>query len=365
MRNIFLVVGLLFLSFFVFTPVVSAQQLSIVAPAEESVTSFRVDLKFAVSDFTLTARPEEASNSGVIAVYLDGKFYTHVATDSAVVQLPRLGTHKIEAELVGINREPIVPRVSSHVYVHYQKKTPYLQLTNVRTGATIYSDTPTFALDFRKEQFEDQSTYYQVFIDGVVDGDSQELTTPAMYTVKQALTPGRHTVRVALYTENGRPYSPVIETLSSFTYVEDVPTIASVSLPDTIVPGETVAFSTALQDFRVPEDGYLVAKTRDRVWKISSESGELVGMNKGNTSIEFALVDRNGFGLVPAVRAEKTVVYEELAANVPEAGSLSGFFMTGAEGNAPRWGLLAIGVIQAVVILIFGVVLTTRHHKKK
>jgi hypothetical protein len=165
--------------------------------------------------------------------------------------------------------------------------------------------------------------------------------------------------------ENGRPYSPVIETSSTFTYNEKVPTITSVSIPDRVSSGQTVPFTAILQDFRVPEDGYLIAKTRDQVWKISSESGELAGVNKANNLVEFTIVDRNGFGLVPAVRAEKTVLFEDAVTDLPIKESLSGFFMTGADGDGPRWGLLALGVIQAIVILIFGIALTTRHHKKK
>lgn len=337
-------------------------QLSVLSPVSDSVTNSRVELQFAVSNFTLTTRPNEDKNAGVIALYLDDKFYNNVASTSAIVQLPRIGTHKIEAELVHTNRQPVLPRVSQSVYLHNQRKTPHISFSNLKNGATIYAARPLIEVDLRRESYEDQNTYYQVFVDGVVDGDSLESEDPKKYVLQNELKPGKHTLRVALYNENGKPYSPVVDSSIALTYAESVPSISALKMSDVVKDGEAVAFEASFDNFTVPENGYLVVSEGDSSLSFSASSGVLDNLSQGEHAFTFELVDLNGLPLVPPVIAEKVVQVGGQTDNTAPVKQARGIFETG-ESGIPRWGWVGFAGVQALVILVFGLVLISKHKK--
>jgi len=338
----------------------SNPSISIATPLDETVVAGRTLLQFSVENFELTPRPSNVRNQGVIAIYVDGKFYTNIASSSASVQFNKVGTHRVDAELVHTNRQLVLPRASDTIYLHNQKKLPFLSISNVRNGNTVYIPQPVLQITSRIEQYEDQNTYYQVFVNGVLDGDSTQSDNKESYLLKSFLREGRNSVRIALYGENGKPYSPVIDHLVELFYQTEMPALKSVEIEPR--PSEnSVNFELELIDFKVPENGFVLVKTGDREISYATASGTINDFGRGSNEITFTLVDINGFKLLPNISAKQSVSVglqsEELTKTVIEQS----VFTVGEAGSTTRNGLVGLALIQAIVILVFGSVLALRH----
>ncbi|MDQ3098664.1 MAG: hypothetical protein M3Q44_02875 [bacterium] len=340
--------------------------ISILSPLKDSVVTSRINLVFAVTAFELTARPIESSSAGVISIYVDGKFFTNTASSSASISIPKTGTHLIEAELTRVDRTPFIPRASDSMYIHVQKKTPFLMIPSFRPDTKIYSATPTFKVTHLPASFEDKSGYYQVFIDGEVDGNSKDLPDPSSYIVNTPLIEGKHSLRLALYTENARPYLPTVEYQIPFTYSAIKPIIDEVKISRTIAVEQEVPFELILSHFEPGKDGYIDVLAEGVHYYLSSSKAVFPRLSAGNQKISYTLLDKNGYALIPPVSTEMVVSVIANSVNSNSVNSLlaPGIFSMNENGSQPRWGFLILGVIEALAIIVFGILLL-KHERHK
>jgi hypothetical protein len=361
--------AILFLSmFFVFVVKVDASTLNpsikIVVPEPDSVVANTFKVNFAIENFKLTTQPTAEEGAGLIAVYVDGKFFTNTASTSAQLYIPRAGTHYIEAELTHVNRDSVVPRVSDTRYVYVQKKSPYLRVKNIVQGSTIATDSPVLDIDFVQNAYEDQDTYYQVFVDGVVDGDSKLLDSPEKYSLKTPLSEGKHSLRLVLYDAKGYVYKPTVDTQISFSYSSDSASILAASFPDDPIDFGLLPFDLSIENFTVGKDGYVLAEYGDTSQIFATSSGTLRDVPPGSGSVRFSLLGRDGRAFVPDI--SKSVDLPELS-SVPNQNSRGVFEGIGVfdfnQGVSWRPGLLVVAFFEAIGIILLATYLAHRHHR--
>ncbi len=382
MKVLSLFVGLYLLSILYFVPVSLAQdevmlmpvpqedtqspQITVVSPEKDTVVATKFNLEMKVTNFELTAKPIESPTVGVVAIYVDGKFFTNSASNSAQLTIPKAGTHHIEVELTHVDRSPIVPRVADSFYIHVQKKTPYLQVKDLRAEGFLYVDKPTLAIDYIPASFEDKSKYYQVFIDGEVDGTSKDLEDTSKYTINNALTAGKHSLRLALYSDNDRPYTPTVEYQVPFNYSADRPTIEEIVMEQQIDSSQPLHFEVMATNFMIGKDGYVDVFAEGVHHYLSQASGDLPHLSVGNQKVAFTLYDRNGYLLNPNTSIQKIVSVTGAKNNTKSINSFlpSGTFFAPSDGSGPRWGFIMLGAIEAIAIIVFGILLL-KHEKDK
>ncbi len=339
--------------------------ISVVSPQKDSIVSSKFTLEMEVSNYLLTAKPVEEYQAGVIAVYVDGKFFTNTASTSATLTIPRVGTHYVEVELTHVDRSPFVPRIADSFTIHVQKKSPLLQVLDFRPDSTVYTATPTFPILYEYASFEENSGYYQVFVDGEVDGTSKDLADPTRYTLNTPLTEGKHSLRVALYNANDRPVVPTVDFQVPFIYSQNKPVIENVTLPRNTEMNKEVPFEVVLSGFTPGKDGYIDVFAEGVHYYVTEPQSRLPRLSGGNQKVTFTLLDKNGFVLKPSVSVEKIVsVQAQKTESGPSALIPGGIFTTAEDGQQPRWGFLILGAIEAVAIVVFGVLLL-RHERKK
>jgi predicted DNA-binding protein (MmcQ/YjbR family) len=322
-----------------------------------------VQLQFAVENFTLTPQPTGDERSGVIAVYVDGKFFENFATTSAQITLPRRGTHFIEAELTHIDRSPFVPRTTDSLYLSVTQKTPYILIKNQRSEMTVYTDQPKFDIAFDPATFENTANYIKVFVDGEVDGSTEESGINTSYTFVNPVTPGKHSVRFVLYKKNGAPYSPVVDSTFTLNYNNNRPDITTVTMPETVNLGSDVPFQAAIRNFAPGKDGYLMVSLPNHTHYLTSPDSTITPDFQGTQKILFRLVDKNGFMLYPDVYTEKVVRASGAGGQGQNSSNFipTGLFTTAQDGALPRINLLILATIEAIAIIVFGVFLVRRH----
>jgi len=367
MKRVFLFVCLLFL---IFTYRADAETLSpslrIITPDDEIVVGNTVKLEFDVKNFELTGLPIKKENAGVIGIYVDGKFFTNSASTSAQLYIPRVGTHFIEAELNYVNRDSVVPRVSDSKYLHIQKKSPYLRVKNLHQSETVYIDKPTIAIDQIQNVYEDLESYYQVFLDGQVDGDSKDSVDSNVYTIQKPLSVGSHSLRLVLYNPNGSAHLPTVDYQFNFNYSDKIPVISSVSIEN--ATDETIDgsknFSANLENFKIPSEGYLLLKYVQNESVFATMSGTIKAP-KGVDNISFSLLNRSGRELVPSVSKEVVVpVVTPLGNNHRVNTVLTNGIFEFNEGVSVRFELLIAAFFEAVIIVLVATYMTHRHHRR-
>jgi hypothetical protein len=370
MKVYYFVLSLLLASVILFPGAVNAERssITIVSPEKDSIIQTKTTFQFSVDNFKLTTRPEESSASGVINIYVDGAFFTNTATNSASLYIPRQGTHYIEAELVKVSRESLVPKIVDTMYIHVGKKSPYLRINNITKDQVVYESKPVLMVD--RENLENSTNYYQVFVDGKVDGNSKELTDPDKYTLNTSLEPGKHTVKLALYSEDDRPVTPVVETSTVFSYSTDSPRLLSVELPKESASGADIPFKAQLENFVPGQDGYLaVIESGGSPMLLETSSGVLKSLKKGKHTVAFTLYDMNGRILFTDPPIEKVIEVKDLNEANKTAGSdvPSGVFTTGQDGDHPRWLFIGLAVLEGLAIITFAMLLFKRdrsHHHR-
>jgi hypothetical protein len=332
----------------------------IVSPEKNSTVSSRITLQFSVENFTLTTRAEEDGKSGVINVYVNGAFFENFATSSAQITLPRQGTHFIEAELVKTSRESFVPRIVDTMYVSVVKQTPHLRISNIAKDQTIYESRPT--LEIPTANFDFREGYYQVFVDGVVDGDSKLLENVESYPLLNNLTEGKHTLKLALYSSNGKPVLPVVEYTLPFIYTNNKPEILRVDLPKEVAIGEAVPFKVELNNFTLGKDGLLsIVDGQGKVMLFETSEGEIKGLSSGANKLSFTLYDVKGRPLFAEAPSEKVVLVKD-GLETPGSGSAqNGIFTLPQDGAQPQWMFISLAFVEACAILTFAILLFKKH----
>jgi hypothetical protein len=332
----------------------------IVSPEKDSTVPARIHLQFSIENFTPTTRAEEDGKSGVVNIYVNGAFFENFASSSAQITLPRQGTHFVEAELVKTSRESFVPRIVDTMYINVLKETPYLRVANISRDQTIYQANPTIEVDV--VHFDPREGYYQVFVDGVVDGDSRQLENPGRYTLVNQLTEGKHILKLALYSLNGRPISPVVEYSVPFIYTAKKPEIRGIELPKEIVFGEGAPFKVELNNFTLGVDGLLsVVDGQGKVTLFETREGEIKGLPAGVNKLSFTLYDLRGRPLFAEAPFEKVVLVKDGLEAPGEGSAQNGIFTLPQDGAQPQWMFIALAFVEACAILTFAILLFKKH----
>jgi hypothetical protein len=333
-------------------------------PQKDSVVTSKFPIAFAVENFTLTAQPEGDERAGVVSLFVDGKFFENFASSSAQISIPKKGTHLIEVELTHVDRTPFVPRIADSMYVYVQSKTPYITVKNMRNEMTVYTDQPQFEIDFEPAVFEDTTSFIKVFVDGEVDGSTKDTGINTSYRFSNPLEVGTHSVRFVLFRENGKAYTPSVESSFSLKYSDKRPDISDVAIPERITVGASVPFKAKLENFTLGKDGYLFLRAGNKNYIFSTPEAQFVPTFQGAQKVSFQLLDKNGHFLNPPVSTEKVVQVSNASSLNDKSGASKfippGIFTTAQDGGVPHVNLLVLAGIEAVAIIAFGIFLVKK-----
>ncbi|MDQ3239726.1 MAG: hypothetical protein M3P33_04335 [bacterium] len=336
--------------------VAAPAQLRIVSPEKDSIISSKMNLEFQTSDFNLTAKPETSSNSGVIQIYVDDSFYTNTATNSAILTIPKQGTHFIETELVSVARNSFVPRILDSMYVNVGKRTPHVRFTNLMKDQTLFSSMPT--LNFDVVNLENLEYYYLIYVDNELDGNTKEKRGATSYTLARPLSEGKHDIKIVIYDNLDKPILPATQASTSIVYSSKVPKLLSVELPKTAIIGVEIDFKAVIEDFKLGQDGYLAAVVGGLETKyFDNESGKLSGLELGLNKVSFTLYDKKGRLLFSEAPVEKVIEIKNIKDVDSSKFGSSGVFTTPQDGGQPNWIFIGLAIVEAIAIITFATLL--------
>ncbi|MCJ2554697.1 MAG: fibronectin type III domain-containing protein [Candidatus Thermoplasmatota archaeon] len=342
-------------------------EIEILAPgAGQTISTLGFRLQVSVANFTLDpASIGQADNPGHghYHVWVNDSF-TGVLSGDPIVDLSNfpVGPMKLGVELVTNMHASLSPAVWDNITVTVVA--PSIALTDPADGSTVGTQGPRFQVDVQGLELDSENLggnpipghgHYHVFVDGSFTGTTP---TESTFTIP-SFTPGSHTVKVDLRTNNHQLLSPTVEDTITVTAAD--PSISIVEPTAGATVGTVVFLQVQIAGFIIDAESVGQASVPGRGHYHVTVDGTTIDfavtgliypvkdLAEGDHTIQVSLHNNDHSPLSPEVTDQVTVTVELAAPPPPPPAGIDPVVFAGTS-----IGLIVLLIVVAVALILWG-----------